>query len=107
MSNLNPFSATGQPSSGGVSGPQQSYADYTNAQNKIANAQNFAGKGMGPSTNETLADAGANFGEALQLSQMSDANAAATAQLQNASQRAAKQTLSGAGDAAGRFFGNL
>ena len=107
MGGINPFSATGQPSSGGITGPQQSFGDWTRHQGYIKNAQQFGGAGMGPSTGETYMDAGANIGAAIQEASASDAAAAAEAQLQNAQQRAAKQNVSGITGAAGSLFGGL
>lgn len=97
--------AGGQPSSGGVTGTEQSYAQYVRAQQDIANAQAFAGKGMGPSTGETQADAGAAFGEAKQLAQISDQQAAAQAALKNQAQQAGKSNVAGVTSAAGGLLG--
>lgn len=107
-SSLNPFSATGQPSSGFVSGPQGSYARYQGAEQGVANAAAFAGSGVGgASTMETQADAGANALTAQLLATQSDANAAAQARLQNAQQQAAKSNLSSVGNLGGSILGKL
>lgn len=107
MGGINPFSATGQPTSGGITGPQTAFAKYTGAENEIANAQAFSKPGMGMSTGLTQADAGAGFGTAIQEAGMSDADAAAEAQLQNAQQAAAKSNVSGITKAAGGLLGGL
>lgn len=62
-------------SGGGVSPQQQAYAQYTFGQNELANSQSFSSIPM--STGHTQADAGAFAGEAFQLGQMSDQDAAA------------------------------
>jgi hypothetical protein len=93
----------GGPSSGMVSGPQQAFAQYTGAEDQVANAAAFSG--MPTSTNLTQADAGARAAQAASLAQQSDANAAAQASLQNAQKAATSRNLSTIGGGLGSLLG--
>lgn len=98
----------GGPSSGGVSGPQTSFAKWTRDEQTINNAQQFGASGMGgAATGLTQADAGANAGEALQLMGMSDADAAALASLQTAQKASQVQNLGTIGGGLGSILGGL
>jgi hypothetical protein len=93
----------GGPSSGGVSGPQGTYAAYTGAEDKVKAASDFSG--MPISTGVTQAGAGANAAAAALLGQQSDANAAAQAALQNAQKGATSRNLSTLGGGLGSLLG--
>jgi hypothetical protein len=95
----------GGPSSGGVSGPQGSYAAYTGAEDKVANAQAFSG--IPTSTGLTQADVGAGLQAATLLGQQSDANAAAQAAFQNAQKASTSQNLNTLGGGLGKILGGL
>lgn len=89
----------GKASGGGVSPQQQAFAQYTFGQNALANSQAFSQMPM--STGQTQATGGAYTGEAIQLSEMSDADTAAVNQAQQATKNQKGSDIGGLGSALG------
>lgn len=89
-------------SQGGVSPQQQAYAQYTFGQNEVANATTFGNAGMGMSTGGTQADAGAFANQAYMLGHMSDEDAAAMMQSNQAKTQGAKSGIGSLGSMAAK-----
>lgn len=102
------ISPVGQPSSGGVSGPQGAYAGYLGKEQDVKNAGAAAASGVGTnSTMLTQQDAGANVLTAQTLMSQSDADAAAQAAAQVQGKQAAGTNLSNIGKGIGGILGGL
>jgi len=76
-------------------------SQFTFGQNALANAQAFGGAGMGHSTGQTLADAGAYMGQAQQLQQMSQADTQAMNAFNAQNKAGLSQGIGGLGTALG------
>lgn len=90
--------AKGGSSGGGISPQQAALAQYSAGQQELASNTAFANQGLGASTMGSYADAGANMGAAMAAAGMSDANAAAQNQVNQAQ---LQQLASSAGFGAG------
>jgi hypothetical protein len=95
----------GGPSSGGVTGPQQTYANWAGAEDKVKAQSDFSG--MPISTGATQADIGGNAQAAFLTGQQSDANAAAQQAFQNQQKAATSSNLSTLGGGLGKILGGL
>jgi hypothetical protein len=99
---------TGQPSGGGLSGPQQEAAQYAGREQLVSNAGKSAQSGIGgASTMLTLQDAGARDLAAQTAMGMSDADAAAVAANQVNAKAGAQSNLSNVFGGIGKLFGGL
>lgn len=89
---------------GGISPAQQALSQFTFGQNALANAQQFGSHGMGHSTGLTQADAGAYMGQALQESQMSQADTQAMNAFNQQQKGQLSSGIGGLGSALGGGF---
>jgi hypothetical protein len=98
----------GQPSAGGLSGPQQTAATYAGQEQLVSNAGKSAQSGIGgSSTMLTLQDAGARDLAAQAAMGMSDQDAAAVAANQVNTKAGAQSNLTNIFGGIGKLFGAL
>lgn len=96
---------SGGSSPGGLlSQGQQSLADFTWGEGEVGNAFNFGNTGTSMSTMEAMGSTGPDFGRALNLQKMSQADTQAQNAVTQAQNQQTQQKVSTAGNLLGGFF---